>query len=71
MTRSLFATAIPSALMGGIAWLVLLPFTFSDSFHGELIQTVLLLGVLVIANNSSPFEPAVKRLAYLPFGLAP
>lgn len=48
MTRSLFATAICSALMGGIAWLVLLPFTFSDSFHGELIQRVLLLGVLVI-----------------------
>ena len=44
MTRRLFA----NALMGGLAWLVLLPFTFSDSLHGELIQRVLLLGVLVI-----------------------
>jgi hypothetical protein len=61
MTRSLFATAVRNVLMGGVAWLVLLPFTFSDSFHGELIQRVLLLGVLVIvplglALISSAFE---------------
>lgn len=34
--------------MGGAAWLVLLPFSLSDSSEGDLIQRILLLGVLVI-----------------------
>jgi hypothetical protein len=34
--------------MGGVAWLVLLPFSLSDSSEGDLIQRILLLGVLVI-----------------------
>ena len=36
------------ALVGGAAWLALLPFSLSDSPEGELIQRILLLGVLVI-----------------------
>jgi YndJ-like protein len=39
---------IGKALAGGAAWLVLLPFSLSDSPEGELIQRILLLGVLVI-----------------------
>lgn len=34
--------------MGGAAWIVLLPFSLSDSAEGDLIQRILLLGVLVI-----------------------
>ena len=36
------------ALVGGAAWLLLLPFSLSDSPEVELIQRILLLGVLVI-----------------------
>ena len=36
------------ALVGGAVWLALLPFSLSDSPEGELIQRILLLGVLVI-----------------------
>jgi hypothetical protein len=36
------------ALVGGTAWLLMLPFSSSDSPEGELIQRILLLGVLVI-----------------------
>ena len=39
---------IGKALAGGAAWLGLLPFSLSDSPEGELIQRILLLGVLVI-----------------------
>ncbi len=34
--------------MGGAAWLVLSPFSLSDSAEGDLIQRILLLGVLVV-----------------------
>ena len=34
--------------MGGAAWLVLLPFSLSNSSEADLIQRILLLGVLVI-----------------------
>jgi len=44
----LFKQNILKAVMGGAAWLVLLPFSLSDSAEGDLIQRILLLGVLVI-----------------------
>jgi hypothetical protein len=36
------------ALVGGAVWLLVLPFSLSDAPEGELIQRILLLGVLVI-----------------------
>jgi hypothetical protein len=36
------------ALVGGAVWLLVLPFSLSNSPEGELIQRILLLGVLVI-----------------------
>lgn len=44
----MFKQNIFRAVMGGAAWLVLLPFSLSDSSEGDLIQRILLLGVLVI-----------------------
>ena len=44
----MFKQNIFKAVMGGAAWLVLLPFSLSDSAEGDLIQRILLLGVLVI-----------------------
>ncbi len=46
--RSLWQLNIASAVFGGAAWLLLLPFSLSDSSEGDLIQRILLLGVLVI-----------------------
>lgn len=48
MKRNLFSKCTRSALIGGVVWLGLLPFSLSVSFEGELIQRILLLGVLVI-----------------------
>lgn len=44
----MFKQNISRAVIGGVAWLVLLPFSLSDSSEGDLIQRILLLGVLVI-----------------------
>ena len=48
MHSKLSRSSIISAVVGGGAWLLLLPFSLSDSLEGDLIQRVLLLGVLVI-----------------------
>ena len=66
-----FSRSLANALAGAVVWFVLLPFSISDSSEGELIQRVLLLGVLVIVplglglassvadSNSRPFHLAV------------
>lgn len=44
----LFAKSTLNAVIGGAVWFVLMPTSLSDTFEGELIQRILLLGVLVI-----------------------
>lgn len=43
-----FAKSILNAVIGGAVWFVLMPTSLSDTLEGELIQRILLLGVLVI-----------------------
>ena len=46
--RSLWKLNIASSMFGGAVWVMLLPVSLSDSSEGDLIQRILLLGVLVI-----------------------
>ena len=48
MYSKLSRLSLGSAIVGGLAWLALLPFYLSDASEGDLIQRILLLGVLVI-----------------------
>jgi YndJ-like protein len=63
---------IGKALIGGAAWLVLLPVSLSDSPEGELIQRILLLGVLVIVPLGLALISAVleRRTALLQIAAA-
>jgi hypothetical protein len=44
----LFAKSARNAVIGGAVWFVLWPLLLSDTFEADLIQRILLLGVLVI-----------------------
>lgn len=48
MTSKLLSTNLRNAIIGGVAWVVLFLVPLSDSFEGDLIQRILLLGVLII-----------------------
>ena len=58
---------IGKALAGGAAGSGLLPFSLSDSPEGELIQRILLLGVLVIVPLGLALVSAVAERRSAPF----
>lgn len=48
LSNELFALSLRNAIIGAAIWVVLYLIPLSDSFEGDLIQRILLLGVLVI-----------------------
>jgi hypothetical protein len=48
VSSKLFETNLRNAIIGGAAWAVLFLVSLSDSFEGDLIQRILLLGILII-----------------------
>jgi hypothetical protein len=61
VTSKPFSTNLRNAIIGGGAWAVLFVVPLSDSFEGDLIQRILLLGVLIIVPLGLALVTAISQ----------